>query len=151
MRRLIAVTAAATMLLASLGVGAVAAAGPNSHSSATARNQVFRVRVTPHVVQGGRIGFTATLSHCTRADLTSGVTVMATTDLTSGTVTLNRAGTVNNTSSHSKACVWRAAFTVSPTATLGNHTVHFTLTVGSATSAKDATTGVFAPDASSGS
>lgn len=151
MRRLIAVTAVATLLLASLGVGAVAAVGPNSHSSATARNQVFRVRVTPHVVQGGRVGFTATLSHCTRADLTTGVTVTAATDLTSGTVTLRRAGTVNNPSSHSKACVWRAAFTVSPTATLGKHTVTFTLTTPKGVTTKDATTGVFAPDASSGS
>lgn len=121
MRRLIAVTAAATLLLASLGVGGAFAAGtPNSHSGHHnfGHGHVFRVHVSPVVWAGGRIAFTATFARCTVS--TAKVTV--TTDLTTG-VTMKRAGTVK--SGHSRACVWRGVGTVSSSATLGSHAVTF--------------------------
>ncbi len=131
MRRLIS-AAVAGALIATLGVGAVMAATPNSHANAHAaaanlgKGHVFRVHVSPVVWAGGRIGFTATMARCDASTRSLKVTV--TTDLTTGgTVMLSRAGTIYNTASHSRACVWRGATTVATSATTGDHVVTFTL------------------------
>lgn len=156
MRRLIALAMTATLLLTTAGV---ATAHDGSNGRALAKGEIFRVNVTRNVVQGGRVGITATIWRCDRSTLKD-VTITATTDLTGGTVTLKRVGMIQNPRSRAKACVWKAAFRISPTATLGDHAVSIsavhpvrdrsTGVVSTASAMRTMTIRVKAPDASSG-
>lgn len=156
MRRLIALAMTATLLLTTAGV---AVAHDASNGRALAKGQVLRVNVTRNVVQGGRVGITATIWRCDRATIKD-VTITATTDLTGGTITLKRVAVVQNPNSRAKACVWKAAFRISPTATLGDHAISVsavhpvrdrsTGVVSTVAATKAMTIRVKAPDASSG-
>lgn len=147
MRRLIAILAAAAMLLSS--VSAVGAAD----AQRLAKGQRIVTSVSRNVVQGGRAWMTVKITRCDRTQIKN-FAITAATDLTSGTVTLNRVGVVRNAGSRARACVWRASFKVADNASLGAHTVSFTVAgsgVGAATLANPTRTiTVRAPEASAG-
>lgn len=106
---------AATLLVATLGVGTAAATG------APVRTPVVNAIVTKVAAQGGRIYVIVQVRHCDRATAAN-YAVTATPSIGSA-VTLKRAGVTMNVNSHSRSCVYRGRISLAANAPVGNMTV----------------------------